>query len=64
MADESLLTAARRVVRFFGIDMNKGGLITTETEVAMLTLDKQVQRAVQEIKAEGSIKITENYHTG
>ena len=43
MAEETLLSAARRVVRFFRIDMNKGGLITTETEQAFDTLDKMVR---------------------
>lgn len=60
MSEETLLTAARRVVRFFNIDMNKGALITSETEIAMLTLDKQVQDAVEKIKAEGQIIITED----
>jgi hypothetical protein len=43
MADETLLSAARRVVRFFQIDMNAGGLITNDTEIAMLTLEKMVR---------------------
>jgi hypothetical protein len=43
MPDETLLTAARRVVRFFNIDMQRGGIVTEHTELAMLTLDKQVK---------------------
>jgi hypothetical protein len=31
MAEETLLSAPRRVVRFFNIDMNKGDLITEDT---------------------------------
>lgn len=40
MPDETLLSAARRAVRFFMIDMGKGGLITPATEAAMQTLDR------------------------
>lgn len=42
MAEETLLTAARRVVRFFNIDMGKGGIITVETQQAVETLDRMV----------------------
>lgn len=42
MAEETLLTAARRAVRFFNIDMNKGGIITVETQQAVETLDRMV----------------------
>lgn len=46
MSDETLLTAARRVVRFFNIDMNgHGGMISIDTQKAMETLDKQVRAA-------------------
>lgn len=41
--EETLLSAARRVVRFFSIDMNKGGLITDETQAAIDLLDKMVR---------------------
>lgn len=44
MAEETLLTAARRVVRFFNIDMEKGGLVTEDTQQAISTLDKMVRR--------------------
>ena len=50
MPEETLITAARRAVRFFTIDMNKGGLITVDTEQAMDTLDKQVGLAIEEEK--------------
>jgi hypothetical protein len=45
MSEETVVTAARRVVRFFNIDMNKGGLITEETQQAVETLDKMVRSA-------------------
>lgn len=43
MSEETLLSAARRVVRYFNIDMNKGGLITEETQQSVETLDKMVR---------------------
>lgn len=43
MSEETLLSAARRVVRFFNIDMNKGGLMTPETQGAVETLDRMVR---------------------
>ena len=43
MSAETLLSAARRVVRFFNIDMNKGGIITVETQQAIETLDRMVR---------------------
>jgi hypothetical protein len=50
--DETLLSAARRVVRFFNIDMNKGGLITEETQQAIEQLDFQVRRETEKQKRE------------
>ena len=44
MSEETLLSAARRVVRFFNIDMNKGGLITVDTQQAVETLDGEVRK--------------------
>jgi hypothetical protein len=61
MAEETLLTAARRVVRFFAIDMNNGGLVTAETETALQSLDRQVCKAVAVIKREGEVRIREDY---
>lgn len=43
MSAETLLTASRRAVRFFNIDMNKGGIITVETQRAVETLDRMVR---------------------
>jgi len=45
MSQETLKSAARRAVRYFNIDMNAGGLITRDTEIAMLTLNKMVERS-------------------
>lgn len=46
MSEETLLTAARRVVRFFKIDETRGGgLISTETVKAIDTLNMQVRLA-------------------
>ena len=44
MSEETLLSAARRVVRFFNIDMNNGGLITVDTQQAVETLDGEVRK--------------------
>lgn len=44
MSDETLHTAARRVVRFFHIDMAHGGLVSIETQKAIDTLDVEVRR--------------------
>lgn len=43
MPAETLLSAARRVCRFFRIDEHKGGLTTVETIDAMNQLEKQVE---------------------
>jgi len=45
MPRETLRSAARRAVRYFNIDMNAGGLLTQDTELAMLTLAKLVERS-------------------
>lgn len=47
MAAETLLTASRRVVRFFNIDMQHGGLVSNETQRAIETLHIQVERAAK-----------------
>ena len=61
--DESLLTSARRVVRYFNIDMNKGGLVSEETQQAVETLDRMVRleaekekRAPRVVETGGSAK--------
>ncbi len=51
MADETLLTASRRVVRFYGIDMRHGGLYSRNTEEAVHILNKMVLTAVARDKA-------------
>lgn len=43
MSEETLLTAARRVVRFFRIDENHGGLISLDTIQAVEILDRMVR---------------------
>lgn len=45
--EEALVSASRRAVRFFMIDMNKGGLITPETEAAMQTLDRMWRKEAE-----------------
>lgn len=57
MPAETLLSAARRAVRFFLIDMARGGLITPETEWAMQILDRQV-------KAEAGAQSSEELEKG
>jgi DNA-binding protein YbaB len=44
MAEETLLTAARRMVRFYQIDEAHGGLMSIETMGAMHTLSIQVEK--------------------
>lgn len=44
MAEETVLTAARRVVRFFNIDNQLGGgLISIDTTQAIETLDRMIR---------------------
>ena len=53
MSEETLLTAASRVVRFFNIDNTSGGgLISVETSTAVETLDKMVRAEDARQKAE------------
>lgn len=52
MSEETLHSAARRVVRFFNIDMNKGGIITESTQHAIETLDAQVRMETERQKRE------------
>lgn len=44
MSEETLLTAARRAVRFFNIDEEKGGITSEATLKAIHTLDIQVRK--------------------
>jgi hypothetical protein len=52
MSEETLLTAARRVVRFVRIDETHGGLLSLDTVKAIETLDKQVRREAEVKKDE------------
>jgi hypothetical protein len=57
MAEETLITAARRAIRFIRIDEAKGGFIRTETTQAIDTLDKQLRLALAaEENARGEAK--------
>ena len=47
MSEETLLTASRRVVRFFNIDEAHGGFTTTETVHAVETLRRQIEFATR-----------------
>lgn len=59
MSEETLLSAARRVVRFLRIDEVHGGLLNNETVRAADTLDKQVRLAEAREKAAAG-EITED----
>jgi hypothetical protein len=53
MSEETLLTASRRVVRFFKIDEAHGGFTTPETVHAVDTLRRQIELAAKrEVNAE------------
>jgi hypothetical protein len=47
VSDETLLTAARRVVRFTNIDQAHGDLVSIDTLMALNTLALQVERVVK-----------------
>lgn len=51
MAEETLITAARRVLRFIRIDEAHGGFIQTDTSKALDTLEKQLRQAIAEEEA-------------
>ena len=55
MSEETILTAARRVVRYFNIDnMAGGGLISIDTTAAMECLQRMVEEEMEkEKKANG-----------
>jgi hypothetical protein len=59
--DESLLTSARRVVRYFNIDMNKGGLVSEETQQAVETLDRMVR--IESEKEKRALRVVEKGET-
>jgi hypothetical protein len=51
MSEETLLSAARRVARFFRIDEAHGGLTSRDTLIAFITLDKEIERETARLKA-------------
>lgn len=53
MSEETLLSAARRALRFFRIDEAHGGLTSRDTLIAMDTLALQVEKAAAREKASG-----------
>lgn len=42
MADETVLTSSRRVLRFIRIDLAHGGLISRDTLAALDTLEREI----------------------
>ena len=50
MGEETLLTAARRIVRFLRIDEADGGLLNLETIKAAYVLAKEVDKEVARLK--------------
>ena len=54
MTEETLFTAARRVVRFVRIDESHGGSLSIETLKTVETLDKELSREEQRLKASGA----------
>lgn len=56
MSEETLFTSARRVIRNFGIDMERGGLITPDTLWSMDQMRKQVEREDKRQKEAGEQK--------
>lgn len=44
MSEETLLSAARRVLRFWRIDEAHGGLTSRDTQIAMDTLTLQIEK--------------------
>lgn len=51
MSEETLLSAARRVVRFWRIDEAHGGLTSRDTLIAMDTLSLQIEKETAREKA-------------
>lgn len=42
--EETLFTAARRLVRDLNIDLGKGGIVTVETQMSLHKLEVQIVR--------------------
>lgn len=51
MSEETLLSASRRVVRFWRIDEAHGGLTSRDTLIAMDTLALQIEKETAREKA-------------
>lgn len=58
MSEETLETAARRIVRFVRVDaVHEGGLLSRETIIAAETLDRELHKHLARQKAaEAAIK--------
>ncbi|CAD5276857.1 conserved hypothetical protein [Bosea sp. 62] len=54
MSEETLLSAARRALRFFRIDEAHGGLTSQDTLIAMDTLALQVEKESEREKRAGT----------
>lgn len=54
MADETLLSAARRVSRFFKIDEAHGGMTSIDTIQAVETMDKEIHKESERQKADAT----------
>ena len=58
MSEETLYTAARRIVRFIRVDDERnGGLLSTETIQANETLARMVEDEERRLKAEAATKL-------
>jgi hypothetical protein len=42
LSEETLFTAARRLVRDLNIDLGKGGIVTTDTQMSLHKLEVQI----------------------
>lgn len=61
--DETLLTASRRVVRFYRIDEQHGGLPSLDTIKAIETLDKQIRQSeTREAAKSGAFDLIAHLH--
>ncbi|MCV9940945.1 hypothetical protein OIU35_31730 [Boseaceae bacterium BT-24-1] len=57
MSEETLLSAARRALRFFRIDEAHGGLTSQETLIAMDTLALQVEKETSRSRLREAAKV-------
>lgn len=49
--DENLFTAARRLCRFINVDLNHGGLLSEDTERALVICEREIEKLRQKEKA-------------